>query len=229
MDGMLLFAICFVLTLPVNFLIPFETTSTQLLFTVVIATVACLLLFLTRNLMFGGTGVGHFVTGTRIVSQDGSEPSLKQYLLRELPLLFWPIEVIGVVSNGFKGRFGDNWSGTRVVIDPGLNAWVRTGLGLVLLVGGFLVSITVMRINMSTFPPYEVATKTLRNHPEVKSVTGEVQSFGWLPNGNVNINTKRGVAVYKIKVIGEQSTRWSTVMLINKTDDDWTVQRISLE
>jgi uncharacterized RDD family membrane protein YckC len=228
-DGTLLFAICYSVTLPVNLIVPFKTTSTQILFTVIIVVISGGLLFLTRNLIFGGTSIGHFVTGTRIVNNDGSSPSIKQYILRELPLLFWPLEIIGVIANGFEKRYGDSWTGTQVTIDPKMNAWARTVLGLVLVVGGYYASTAVMGITMSTYPPYEKATKTLKDHPEVKAVTGEVKSFGWFPSGSVNINSERGMAVYQIKINGEKSTRWVDVLLVNKTGNNWTVQRISVE
>lgn len=228
-DGTVLFAICYILTLPVNLIVPFQSTSTQIIFTILIACVPGGILFLTRNLIFAGNGIGHFVTGTRIVSEDGSDPSIKQYIIRELPLLFWPIEIIGVLANGFKRRFGDNWSGTRVIIDPGMGVWGRLVLGVVLVVVGYYASTTAMGITMSTYPPYDVATKTLKNHPDVKARTGEVQSFGWFPSGSVSVNSERGFAVYRIKVIGEKSTQQAHVFLVNKTDNNWKVRRISFQ
>lgn len=227
-DVSIIFPIGFLAAIPSNLILPLETTSSEL---IVIALTAGLLLLI-RDIPLGGKSPGHYLTGTSTRTEENAIPSNRQLVLRNLPMLFWPLEAIGVLYHGFKKRFGDGWSGTVVVIneDPEDIRWTfgRWLVAIVISIAGFYLASVAVQFNLTTLPPYEIAVDEIHSNSAVESAVGEVQSVGWLPQGSVNINPRIGTAVFSIQVIGKDETRWAYVRLVNRNEDNWKVVELRL-
>src|SRR5690606_23973431 len=65
-----------------------------------------------QEAIFKGRSLGKFVTGTQVVMEDGSEPTMNEYFVRSISRCV-PFEAFS-----FFGTTGwhDSWSNTRVVI-----------------------------------------------------------------------------------------------------------------
>lgn len=63
----------------------------------------------------------------------------------------------------------------------------------------------------------------LRNNAVLKQDIGEVQDFGWLITGQINVENGDGVATLHLKVIGERRTVNTSVDLSYRSNRAWRV------
>lgn len=101
---------------------------------------------------------------------------------------------------------------------------VVLGLVVVLFVGG-IVGFVLYQVGNS-----QAAVKAkdfLRTSEKLKQDIGEVQDFGSIVTGSVNVNDGNGQATLKLKVIGEQETVNASVHLVYVNQGDWRVSSAS--
>jgi thioredoxin 1 len=69
----------------------------------------------------------------------------------------------------------------------------------------------------------------LRRNEKLRSDVGDVQDFGWLVSGHINVQTTDGDATLRLKVIGSKRTAPAYVRLAYRDGRDWRVVGASYE
>ena len=103
---------------------------------------------------------------------------------------------------------------------------VVLGFIVALFVGG-IVGVALYQIGNSA-----AATKAkdfLRNSEKLKEEIGEVQDFGSIVTGSINLANGSGEATINLKVIGERKTVNASVHLILVSGSAWRVSAASFE
>ena len=103
-DGLVLFVILLVGSL----VFPLEKLIVRNLF---IGFIYLLVIF---KDIFKGQSLGKRVYKIIVVSEDGSPATLKQLIIRNIPLLIWPVEAYKMKDN-VKPRIGDSLAKTKVI------------------------------------------------------------------------------------------------------------------
>jgi len=93
-------------------------------------------------------------------------------------------------------------------------------LAVVIFVGALVFGITSIFRN---HPSYHVAMDNIRRNTEIIAVIGEVQSFGFMPSGNLSTSPGRGDANYTIRAIGTYGEVRVFVELQMRGGGDWEV------
>ena len=98
------------------------------------------------------------------------------------------------------------------------------GLVVAMFVGG-IVGFALYQVGHS-----EAAVKAqyfLRKSDRLKQAIGEVQDFGSIVTGSVNVSDGNGQATLNLKVIGAEETVNATVQLLYLNQGDWRVSAAS--
>jgi uncharacterized RDD family membrane protein YckC len=118
------------------------------------------MVYLARPVMFLGflyvgvglylfpNSLGKYAFAVRVVSdRTGGQPTLRQCLVRWVPLIFWPVEAVVLLLSPSKKRIGDRLAGTSVYEDAATKArWGRRiGLSLTALFVFYLVLVHAMQ------------------------------------------------------------------------------------
>jgi hypothetical protein len=74
-------------------------------------------------------------------------------------------------------------------------------------------------------PAYHLATDSIRTNTEITALIGEVESFGFLPNGNINISPGRGDANFTIRARGAHGEVRVFIALQMRNGGDWEIVR----
>jgi hypothetical protein len=99
-------------------------------------------------------------------------------------------------------------------------------LGLIVaLAAGAIVGVALY--SMSNSDASKEAQKFLKSNEKLKQDIGEVQSFGSIVTGNININNNDGTAELSLKVIGERKTVNASVDLVYSNGSKWRVTAAS--
>ena len=107
----------------------------------------------------------------------------------------------------------------RIVILVGV-AVVAVGFLVVLFVGG-IVGFALYTVGHSDAAV--TAKDFLRNNQRLKDDIGQVQDFGTLVSGSVNVHNSNGDASIGLKVIGERRSVNATVGLVYRDGRPWRV------
>ena len=103
---------------------------------------------------------------------------------------------------------------------------VVLGFIVALFVGG-IVALALYQVGNS-----DAAAKAkdfLRNNEKLKTEIGEVQDFGSIVTGSINLSNGTGEATLNLKVIGEQKTVNASVHLVLVSGSAWRVSAASFE
>jgi len=93
---------------------------------------------------------------------------------------------------------------------------------LVIFIGAIFLGITSMFRN---HPSYLAATENIRTNSEIMAVIGEVESFGFMPMGNIHTSSGRGDADFSIRAIGPYGEVRVFVELQMRGGGNWEVIR----
>ena len=169
-----------------------------------------------------GRSLGKRVFGIRIAHGDAADLRVGagQRILRNVPLLFWPVELIMTFQDPYHRRLGDKWAHTLIAAEVRKK---KVPIMLIAAVGGavFLLFIIfgvtgIIRSDDS----YKTATEFIQSQEEIASAVGGIESFGQLPSGSLRYSNDSG----SITVIGEDATLTVQIYLTKQPGEDWVVQ-----
>lgn len=175
-----------------------------------------------------GRSLGKLVFG--IVIAHGDAPDLPvtawQRIKRNIPLLFWPVEVIMTFQSPWNRRLGDKWAHTLIAAKVRKKKSLPVILTAVLGGALFLSFIIFGAMNiMRNDSSYKAATAFIQSQEEIVSEVGAIERFG-APSGSQNYSNGYGSARYKIRVVGEDDTITVSIYLTKKPDGEWVVEDV---
>lgn len=171
-----------------------------------------------------GRSLGKLLFGVHIAHSDAADLPVTagQRILRNVPLLFWPIELIMTFQDPYRMRLGDKWAHTVIAADTRKKAPVAllVTLGAIVFVL-FILLITTTAIRNDD--SYKTATDFIQSQEEIVSAVGGIEGFGFLPSGSLQYSNSSGIADLKITVIGKDARLTVEVLLTKKPGEEWVV------
>lgn len=173
-----------------------------------------------------GRSLGKLIFGVRIAHGDAADLRVNagQRILRNIPLLFWPVELIMTFQDPYQRRLGDKWAHTLIAAEVRKK---KVPVILIAAVGGavFLLFILfgvtgIIRSDNS----YKTATEFISAQDEIVSAVGGIEGFGQMPSGSLHYSNGKGSADLMITVIGEDATLTVRVYLTKQPGEDWVVR-----
>jgi uncharacterized RDD family membrane protein YckC len=171
-----------------------------------------------------GISPGKWIMGIMVRKDDDESevPSFGKLFVRNLLLIFWPIEFIVLAASNDKKRLGDKIANTIVVKNPNKpSKFPRIialfGIGIAFI--SFVVLFTGSAMKSSD--AYKVAISEIENNEEIITDIGGIQSYGMMPTGSVNITNGYGEAELEIKVIGNEKDLNVRAYLTKEPGGEW--------
>jgi uncharacterized RDD family membrane protein YckC len=174
-----------------------------------------------------GRSLGKLIFGIRIAHGDAPDlpVSAGQRILRNIPMFFWPIELIMTFQDPYHRRLGDKWAHTLIAAEVRKK---KTPVMLIAVLGGALFfafvlfgAMNIMRNDSS----FDTATAFIQSQEEIVSEVGGIERFGAFPSGSVHYSNGYGTACLRVKVVGEDATVIVEVYLTKEPDGDWVVEK----
>ncbi len=181
--------------------------------------------FLLKDIFFGRS-IGKLLFGLRVRRADDTEmiPPVHMLILRNLLTFLWPVELILMIVDKDGQKLGDKLARTKVVAYSNklvLRIIVTCVLVLVIFVSSLTIGILLVLKNNSS---YKTAIEYIENDTEINHVVGEIEEFGFLPTGSINILNGYGEAYFNIKVKGTSADIMVHVWLTKDPGSDWVVR-----
>ncbi len=190
--------------------------------------VVVLFLFFAKD-SFKGAGLGKRMMGIMVSDkhQPGSVPSFWRLLIRNLLLIFWPVEFIVLCVDINKERLGDKIAETIVLDNPRPNKKTLkiTGLAATGLVAILLVVFFIGNVIKNT-DAYKAAIQQIEATPEIMEATGGITGYGILPEGNIQITDDSGQAEFFVKVFGKEKNMEVYISLEKKPQEQWKTRKM---
>jgi len=173
-----------------------------------------------------GISLGRWIMGIMVRDEDNSKevPSKTRLFVRNLFLLIWPVELLALIFNKNKQRFGDNFAKTIVVKNPdkAKKSSRVIALGVIFIVCvGFTTLFT--GITLKSSEAYKTAIIEIENNADILKETGGIKGYGSFPKGNINITNDYGQAMLEIEVIGNSKDLDIRVFLEKEPNGLWKV------
>ena len=218
--------IIMLLALPPTFFIPgLENEDASGLMTRVFITTAIAVGGLLFRDVFGRS-LGKLLFGVYIVNADDPEKrvTIGQRIKRNVPLLFWPVELIATRRDPDYWRLGDRWAHTLVAADTRkkVPTMLLAVLGGALMIGFILFTVISTMMNDGS---YDAAVEYIESQEEIVSAVGGIERFG-LPSGSIHTSNGYGSARLEIPVIGDDGRMTVEVTLTKEPDEEWVVEEI---
>ena len=177
-----------------------------------------------------GISVGRWIMGIMVRDSNNTKevPSFLKLFLRNIFLVIWPLEFLILAFNKTKSRIGDKITKTSVINNP--EKPKNTKRVIVLLSIGaifFLITTIIAGTAMKSTDAYKTAISELSQNDDIIKETGGIDSYGWLPTGNVNISNGYGEAQLEIKIVGYENNLNVTVYLTKQPNDNWKLIELS--
>lgn len=172
-----------------------------------------------------GRSIGKMIFGIHIAHGDAADKRVTagQRILRNIPMLFWPIELIMTFNDPYNRRLGDKWAHTLIAAD----ARKKTPIMLIAALGGaaFILFIIMGVTNIiRNDDSYKTAAEFIQSQDEIFTAVGGIESFGSFPSGSLHYSSGSGTARLRITVIGEDATVTVNVYLTKAPNEDWVVK-----
>ena len=172
-----------------------------------------------------GRSLGKLIFSIRIAHGDAADLHVTagQRILRNIPLLFWPVELIMTFRDPYNRRLGDKWAHTLIAAETRKR---KLPVMLIAAVGGavfFLFIFFGVTGIIRSDDSYKTAIEFIQSQEEIDSAVGGIESFGVLPSGSLQYVNDSGAADLRITVIGEDATITVKVHLTKQPGEDWVV------
>ena len=193
---------------------------------------------------FNGQSIGKRICGigVRNAKDHATVPSIPRLFLRQIFSFSLPIEFIAMIFNGENQKLGDKMAETGVYnlkkeshhptpfapYKPENKKIINntvTAIFVLLFVLGSLVfgASSLFKYHFSYFD----ATNYIRANAEITALIGEVESFGFMPMGNLNISPGHGDANFNIRAIGPYGEVRAFVEIQQRGGGGWEVVQFS--
>jgi uncharacterized RDD family membrane protein YckC len=189
---------------------------------------------------FKGAGLGKLLMGIRVVNHSDTPASPVSTLLRNLPLIAWPIETLVMVLNSSKRRLGDYLAKTQVKRDLKMPTSHR-GLAALFIVCFYLLTPSLPDIEFSEdgfmklsqlflkqSDAYELAEEKIREQDAIVKLIGPIQAINIDHTSTVSIYNDEGEAQLILDVQGEDRNLPVRVKL-KRTNNEWELTEMYFE
>lgn len=178
-----------------------------------------------------GASIGKRVLGltVRSTSDVTKVPSISKLVLRNIFTFIWPIELLFLICSSSKTKIGDKIAHTNVFqVDKKINVPAII-IAAILAVSTFVASLLFgISSSIKNDSSYQTALHYIEKNTEVSNLAGEIEGYGYWPNGNLTYGERGGRASYTIKVIGSENTIYVHVQLEKKSNQDWEIINFNL-
>jgi len=166
---------------------------------------------------FGKYMFGMAVRDSTYVSEVSSAGRL---FLRNIFTFIWPVELIILACSPSRTKLGDRLAHTNVYRISGVPKLARVIISIFLVIVIFVGSIMLILRN---HPAYHMALGYIETNPRIIELVGDVEGFGFFPNGSVSITNGYGLADFTIRVNGSDGTIHIRIILVREPLGDWEV------
>jgi len=211
------------------------------------------ILILLKDIL-GGQSIGKRILKIAVREEVDfqKEPKKRKLILRNITTFIWFFDLIYILFNKNNQKIGDKLAGTVVVklvegtehneeiviekfeeIPVNKQCNKKSLFKLIIIIGIlgilffsaiFFTIITVMK-NSSA---YKEALYQIQNNEKIIKQTGEIEGFGYFPNGSISINNGLGFAKLVIKVNGSKRAIHAYVELYKESDGEWKVEKLQI-
>jgi uncharacterized RDD family membrane protein YckC len=197
-------------------------------------------IFFASKDVFKGAGLGKLLMGIRVFNNSDTPASPVSTLLRNLPLIAWPIETLVMVVNSSKRRIGDYLARTQVKRDLTMAASHRS-LAALLVLCFYLLTPSLPDIDFSEdgfmklsqlflkqSDAYELAEEKIREQDAIVKLIGPIQAINIDHTSNISIYNAEGEAQLLLDVQGEDKNLPVSVRL-KRTNQQWELTEMYFE
>ncbi|TDE10522.1 RDD family protein [Dyadobacter psychrotolerans] len=173
---------------------------------------------------FSGISPGKWIMGIMVRDAENKQqtPSAGRLFLRNLLLVIWPVEVLILATNDDKKRLGDKVAKTIVVQNPDKPTKQPRILALLVLIISFFAFTLLFTANvMKSSDAYKAAIREIEKNEEIRTETGGIKGYGFIPTGSINIINGHGQAQLGIKVLGNDQNVSVNVQLKKEPEGEW--------
>lgn len=189
---------------------------------------------------FKGLGLGKLVMGVRVYNGNNQPAGYIATLIRNLPLLAWPIETLIMVLNSNKRRMGDYLADTQVRQDPNIKGANRWYAALFIIVF-YLATPSLPNIDFSEqglmelsqfivkqSHAYELAEQKILEQDAIIELIGPIESINVQRSSNISIYNDEGEAELVLDVQGK-SGQLPVMVKLKRTDGQWQLIQMHYE
>jgi len=173
-----------------------------------------------------GQSYGKYMLGIAVRDVDNAleVPSIMRLFLRNIFNFIWPVEFIILACSPSKTKFGDRIAETnvyRVSRKPKLVMLIVPIFLIVVLFTGSIIFGVFAAIRHH--PSYQTALSYIEANPRIIEQIGDIEGFGFFPNGNITISEGHGQADFTIRVYGSDDDIRVQIRLVREPLGDWEV------
>jgi len=173
-----------------------------------------------------GNSLGKYLLGIAVRNPKDitAIPPISKLFLRNIFTVFWPVELLVLVCSAKKTKIGDKITGTEVYHISNKSKTPAIVVTVVLVasvfVGALVFGISAIIKNDSS---YKAAIDYIQTNPAVLKAVGDIEGYGFMPTGSINVSGEYGRASFVIKLIGSERTVRVNIQLIKEPGKDWEV------
>lgn len=176
--------------------------------------------------IINGASLGKRALGLIIRSNvDTSEiPSVPKLIFRNVLTFAWPIEFLVLVCSSRKMKLGDQIAGTNVYRG---SKKPQTAIIVVPAILAIVIFATSIFFGISSIikndDSYKKAVSYIETSQDVTNIVGDIEGYGYFPNGNLSYSGGSGQASYSIKVKGSKNNAYVHIKMEKKFNKDWEI------
>ncbi|MCL2674276.1 MAG: RDD family protein [Defluviitaleaceae bacterium] len=169
-----------------------------------------------------GQSFGKYILGLAVRDSDNASevPSIPRLFMRNIFTFVWPVEFIILACSSSKTKLGDRLAGTNVYRISKKPKPIVVIIPIFLAIAIFVGSIMLMLRN---HPSYHTALDFIETNPRIIELVGDVEGFGFFPNGSVSTTNGYGIADFTIRVNGSDGTVHVRIIVVREPLGDWEV------
>lgn len=175
---------------------------------------------------FNGVSLGRYLMGIAVRDINNSEviPSKKRLVLRNFFMLAWPFEFLVLLFT--NQRTGERISHTEVIfLKKRRSFWKNGAIGFFTFICFIIIFVLIIAENFKHSEAYQTSINYIQQNKEIQTETNGIQSYGWFPQGSINLSNNRGNAEFEIKVIGNTKNVIAWIELNKEPLSDWKVKK----
>lgn len=178
---------------------------------------------------FKGVSPGRWLMCIAVRDRNDTDiiPNKKMLIIRNLTMLFWPIEFIVLLFSKNKQRLGDKISQTEVVLLEQHRNWIKMTI-----IAGFAVMISmsifllVIMQTLKNSEAYQTSLNYIQQNKEIQMATNGIEGYGFFTQGHINRTSSRSDAEFEIKVIGKTKNVTVWIELNKESPSEWQVKKM---